>query len=305
MAIRVAINGFGRIGRTIFKAAIDRKAPLEIVAINDLTAPSELAYLLKYDSVHGVWPHEVSGTEDDMVGGRQDLPMSEGDGSGSVALARTEGGHRVGKQRAFRRPGWLPEALNAGAHKVIVTAPGKGMDATFVMGVNESTMIPANTTSSPTPRAPPIAWRLSRPAARPVRGRTRSHDYHPLLHHGPAPAGRASQGSARAGRSTLHDSHHHRRGPGGGRGHSGAEGQIGWPPSGCPPPTFPWWTWSAGRADVTKDEVNKVFDEAANGPLKGILQYVTEPLVSIDFNHTAYSLRASTRRSPMSSVAAW
>ena len=57
MAFRVAINGFGRIGRTLFKAAIDRKTPLEIVAINDLSAPSELAYLLKYDSVHGIWPH--------------------------------------------------------------------------------------------------------------------------------------------------------------------------------------------------------------------------------------------------------
>ncbi len=53
MAIHVAINGFGRIGRTIFKAAIDRKAPVEIVAINDLSAPAELAYLLKYDSVTG------------------------------------------------------------------------------------------------------------------------------------------------------------------------------------------------------------------------------------------------------------
>ena len=67
MANRVAINGFGRIGRTIFKALLDRKLPLELVAINDLTAPQELAYLLKYDSVHGVWPHDVSATEDTLI----------------------------------------------------------------------------------------------------------------------------------------------------------------------------------------------------------------------------------------------
>ena len=67
MAIRVALNGFGRIGRTVFKLIKDRGLPLDIVAINDLAAPSELGYLLKYDSVHGVWPHDVSGTEDELV----------------------------------------------------------------------------------------------------------------------------------------------------------------------------------------------------------------------------------------------
>ena len=67
MASRVAINGFGRIGRTIFKVILDRKLPLEIVALNDLASPAELAYLLKYDSIHGVWPHEVSATEDELM----------------------------------------------------------------------------------------------------------------------------------------------------------------------------------------------------------------------------------------------
>ena len=56
MATRVAINGFGRIGRTIFKVLTDRNAPLEVVAFNDLSSPTDLAHLLKYDSVHGVWP---------------------------------------------------------------------------------------------------------------------------------------------------------------------------------------------------------------------------------------------------------
>src|SRR5208283_883559 len=67
MVTRIALNGFGRIGRTIYKVIIDRKLPMEVVALNDLTSPSELAYLLKYDSVHGVWPHEVQGTEDQLI----------------------------------------------------------------------------------------------------------------------------------------------------------------------------------------------------------------------------------------------
>ena len=67
MATRLALNGFGRIGRTIFKVILDRKLPLEVAALNDLADPSELAYLLKYDSVHGVWPHEVSATADAIV----------------------------------------------------------------------------------------------------------------------------------------------------------------------------------------------------------------------------------------------
>ena len=67
MATRIALNGFGRIGRTIFKVIKDRKLPLEVVVLNDLTTPSELAYLLKYDSIHGVWPHEVQGSENELI----------------------------------------------------------------------------------------------------------------------------------------------------------------------------------------------------------------------------------------------
>jgi len=79
--------GSDRIGRTIFKIINDRKLPLEIVALNDLANPSELAYLLKYDSVHGVWPHDVQGTEDQINYRGQAGEMPQDNRSGPDALA--------------------------------------------------------------------------------------------------------------------------------------------------------------------------------------------------------------------------
>ena len=125
MPTSIALNGFGRIGRTIFKVIKDRNLPLEIVAINDLTAPSELAYLLKYDSVHGVWPHEVSGTEDALIV----------DGKRFQCLKITDPAQMPwrdlkveiaidGTGRFTNRDG-AQKHLTAGARKVIITAPAR------------------------------------------------------------------------------------------------------------------------------------------------------------------------------------
>jgi len=125
MAIRVAINGFGRIGRTIFKAAIDRKAPLAIVAINDLSAPSELAYLLRYDSVHGVWPHEVTGTDNELiVAGKayQCLKVTNPAESPWHELKVDVVLESTGR---FADRDGCQKHLSAGARKVIVTAPAR------------------------------------------------------------------------------------------------------------------------------------------------------------------------------------
>ena len=110
--------------------------------MNDLATPSELAYLLKYDSVHGVWPHEVHGTEDQLIV----------DGKSIKCLKITDPAQmpwrdlRIdvvleGTGRFTNREG-AEKHLSAGARKVIVTAPGKGMDATFVLGVNDGTYDP-------------------------------------------------------------------------------------------------------------------------------------------------------------------
>ena len=142
MAIRVAINGFGRIGRTIFKAAIDRKAPIEEVAINDLSEPAELAYLLKYDSVHGVWPHEVSGSENELVVGGKTYKCAKVKDPAQSPWHELKVDVVLESTGLFADRDGCQKHISAGARKVIVTAPGKGMDATFVIGVNDNSYDP-------------------------------------------------------------------------------------------------------------------------------------------------------------------
>jgi glyceraldehyde 3-phosphate dehydrogenase len=292
MATRVAINGFGRIGRTIFKAAIDRKAPLEIVAINDLSAPSELAYLLKYDSVHGVWPHEVSGTENELtIGGKTYKCLKVTDPVQSpwhelkvdVVLESTG---------LFADRDGCQKHISAGAHKVIVTAPGKGMDATFVIGVNDGTYDPrthhivSNASCTTNCLAPVVSLLHDRYAVEhglmtTIHSYTMDQRLLDALHKDRRRSRAAAlsmipttTGAARAVAEVIPE----------------MKGKLDGIAIRVPTPNVSLvdLVCTVGR-NVTKDEVNAVFQEAANGPLKGILQCVTEELVSIDFNHTAFS----------------
>ena len=137
MAVRVGINGFGRIGRLVVRAALERKANVEIVAANDVTDAPTLAHLLKYDSVHGVWPDKVTADENAIhVGGKsirilktkdpKDLPWK--DLGVDVVLEAT--GIFTDRDKAAAH-------LDAGARVVAVSAPSKGADATIVIGVND------------------------------------------------------------------------------------------------------------------------------------------------------------------------
>src|SRR6266545_4884206 len=137
MALRVAINGFGRIGRMVLRAAIEEKG-IEVVAINDLTDAKTLAHLLKYDSVHGMFPGkvEVQGNEL-IVNGKaikilairnpEELPWK--DEKIDIALEST--GLFTAREKAELH-------LKAGAGKVIISAPATGEDITIVMGVNHT-----------------------------------------------------------------------------------------------------------------------------------------------------------------------
>lgn len=292
MASRVAINGFGRIGRTIFKALIDRKAPLEVVALNDLTAPSELAYLLKYDSVHGVWHHEVSATENELiVDGKVYKCLKVSDPAQSpwhdlkVDVILESSGRFADRDSCQKH-------INAGARKVIVTAPGKGMDATFVIGVNDGTYDPrkhhiVSNASCTTNCLAPIVSQLHDRFVVEHGLMTTIHSYtmdQRLLDalHKDRRRSRAAAlsmiptttGAARAVAEVIPE----------------LKGKLDGFAVRVPTPnvSFVDLVVRVGQ-DVTKEEVNKVMEDAANGPLKGILQYVTEELVSVDFNHTYFS----------------
>ncbi|HLT84411.1 MAG TPA: glyceraldehyde 3-phosphate dehydrogenase NAD-binding domain-containing protein, partial [Phototrophicaceae bacterium] len=138
MTIRVGINGFGRIGRSFFRAALNSGADIEIVGVNDLTDNATLAHLLKYDSIMGVLNEDVSHDDENLtVGGRTIRVLAEKDPAqlpwgelGADIVIESTGRFTSGDAARAH--------LDAGAKKVIISAPGKDVDATFVMGVNHT-----------------------------------------------------------------------------------------------------------------------------------------------------------------------
>jgi glyceraldehyde 3-phosphate dehydrogenase len=136
MPIKVAINGFGRIGRLLFRAAIERNANIDFLALNDIADPKTLAHLLKYDSVHGRAPFPVEAEKDGLiVKGKKIRTVMERDPSKlpwkdlDVFLAVESTGLFTDREKAAMH-------LTAGAKKVLISAPAKNPDITIVMGVN-------------------------------------------------------------------------------------------------------------------------------------------------------------------------
>ena len=161
MAVKVGINGFGRIGRNVFRAAHAAGADIEFVAVNDLVDPGTMAHLLKYDSILGRFPGEVEVDGDAIsVGGKELKVLSERD---PAALPWGD----LGVDVVIESTGFFTERddaakhLEAGAKKVIISAPATEPDVTVALGVNfdERLRPGAATTSSPTPPARPTAWR--------------------------------------------------------------------------------------------------------------------------------------------------
>ena len=143
MSTKVAINGFGRIGRLFLRAAVQNGADIEVVAVNDLTDAPTLAHLLKYDSVHRVWPGEVSHTDGEIVfEGKTIKVLSAADVSllpwrelGVDVVVECTGRYTERSKAAMH--------LDQGAKKVVISAPAKDPDLTVVMGVNDGDYDPA------------------------------------------------------------------------------------------------------------------------------------------------------------------
>ena len=143
MAVRVGINGFGRIGRNYLRAVLEQGADVEVVAANDLAPPASNAHLLKYDSTFGVLKQEVKVSEDTIaVGGHSFKVFSERDpkalpwGELGVDVVIESTGHFTDGDKARAH-------IEAGAKRVLISAPGTNVDATFVVGVNDDTFDPA------------------------------------------------------------------------------------------------------------------------------------------------------------------
>src|SRR5207245_4894567 len=146
MAVRVGINGFGRIGRNFYRAARKSGADVDLVAVNDLTSPEINAHLLKYDSTHGILDEEVKVTGDGIAVGADSFKvLSERDpkalpwGDLGVDVVIESTGIFTDRDKAAMH-------VEAGAPRVIISAPAKGADATFVVGVNDESFAPAQHT---------------------------------------------------------------------------------------------------------------------------------------------------------------
>ncbi|UCF78761.1 MAG: type I glyceraldehyde-3-phosphate dehydrogenase [Candidatus Eiseniibacteriota bacterium] len=136
MAIRVGINGFGRIGRLVYKAAYGEK-DIQVVGVNDLADATTLAYLLKYDSVHGIFPDTVKAEGDSIcVGSAASFKVFSEKEPSSLPWKSLNVDLVVESTGKFREREQAAKHLSAGAKKVMISAPGKKADATIVMGVN-------------------------------------------------------------------------------------------------------------------------------------------------------------------------
>ena len=286
MAIRVGINGFGRIGRNMLRASFDDPA-IEYVAVNDITDAKTLAHLLKYDSVLGTFKAEVKATEDSIVV----------NGKAIRVLAEKEVGKLPWKDlgvsvviestgKYTKRPDVIPHIEKGGAAKVIVSAPATDPDVTLVLGVNEKTYDPAkhhviSNASCTTNCLAPVVKVLHGEYGVDKGFMTTIHSYtndqkildapHKDLRR--ARAASISQiptttGAAKAVGLVMPE----------------LKGRIDGFAVRVPTPNVSIVDFVAVlKKATTAEEINAAFKRAAEGPLKGILGTTDEPLVSVDF----------------------
>ncbi|MDA8441735.1 MAG: type I glyceraldehyde-3-phosphate dehydrogenase [Peptococcaceae bacterium] len=143
MSVKVAINGFGRIGRLSLRAALSKNAPIEIVAVNDLTSPDLLGHLLQYDSNHGTLPYEVSVAGDIIKVGNQTIKVLAERNPAELPWRELGVDIVIESTGRFTERDAAAQHLTAGAKKVVISAPAKNEDITIVMGVNEAKYDPA------------------------------------------------------------------------------------------------------------------------------------------------------------------
>lgn len=292
MAVRVAINGFGRIGRYVVRAAIDRD-DIEIVAINTRADTKTLAHLLKYDSVHRAFPGEVSSQNGAIVASGKEIKVTSITGAlgelpwkelGVDIVMETTGKFRDRESNA--------QHIAAGARKVIIGAPGKSVDGTFVYGVNESSYDPSkhhivSNASCTTNCLAPVAKILHEKFGIEKGLMTTIHSYtmdqrlldgsHKDLRRARAAAMSmvpTTTGAAVAVTKVIPE----------------LKGKLDGLSIRVPTPNVSVVDLVADLSrDVTVEEVNDALKEASKGALKGILSYCEEELVSVDFTSSHYS----------------
>ncbi|MFY9287738.1 MAG: type I glyceraldehyde-3-phosphate dehydrogenase [Alphaproteobacteria bacterium] len=292
MTIKVSINGFGRIGRLVFRALVDSgRTDIEVVGINDLADATTNAHLLKYDSVHGRFKSDVKVDGNDLIVNGKRVKGSQ------VRDPAQLGWKDLGVDIAFECSGIFTKRadaekhLQAGAKKVLISAPATDEDLTVVYGVNHDQLKASHTVvsnaSCTTNCLAPVAYVLNKAIGIERGFMTTIHSYtgdqstvdtmHKDLHRARAAALNmipTSTGAAAAVGKVLPE----------------LKGKLDGTSIRVPTPNvsvvdFKFTT----KKPTTADEVRAAIKAAGDGPLKGILGYYTEPLVSTDFNHDPHS----------------
>jgi len=291
MAIKVGINGFGRIGRNVLRACLD-SSEIEFVAVNDITDAKTLAHLLKYDSVHGRLGRSVTADKDALViDGKRVRVLSERDPARlpwkdlGVSIVLECSGHFTARDKAAIH-------LSGGAKKVIISAPAKGADLTMCYGVNHTVYRPAEhhvvsnascTTNCLAPVAKVLHERfgIKRGLMTTIHSYTNDQRILDLPHEDLRRARAAAlsmipttTGAARAVGEVLPD----------------LKGKLDGMAVRVPTANVSVVDLTAelGKS-TTEGEINQAMKDASDGALKGILGYCDEPLVSIDFNGSSFS----------------
>ncbi|UCH86850.1 MAG: type I glyceraldehyde-3-phosphate dehydrogenase [Dehalococcoidia bacterium] len=287
MPVRIGINGFGRVGRQIFKAIRDyHGSALEVVAVNDLTDPKTNAHLLKYDSNYGVFPARIEAREDAiLVDGQTVKVLAERDpgsipwGDFGVEIVVESTGLFTDGQKAVAH-------TKAGVKKVVITAPAKNEDLTVVLGVNEEmydarkhTVI-SNASCTTNCIAPAVKvlhenFGVAKGFMTTIHAYTNDQVILDTVHKDLRRARAAalniiptSTGAARAVTVVM----------------PALKGRLDGMAFRVPTSTVSVCDFVATlEKTITKEKVNQAFKDAASEPLRGILEYIEEPLVSIDF----------------------
>lgn len=293
--MKIAINGFGRIGRNVFKVAMERDN-LEIVALNDLTDPRTLAHLLKYDSTYGVYNKEIVAKDDAIVVDGQEIRIFAEKNPSDLPWGTLGIDVVVESTGVFRTAegprGGYKDHIKAGAKKVILTVPAKdAIDQTIVLGVNDSTLDLSNTAfsnaSCTTNCLSPIAKILNDKFEIESGLMTTIHSYtndqvildmpHTDLRRGRSSALSiipTSTGAAAAIGKVIPE----------------LNGKLNGMAMRVPTPTGSIVDLVVKlKKDATVEDVNSAIKEAADGPMKGILQYTEDPIVSRDVQGNPHS----------------
>jgi glyceraldehyde 3-phosphate dehydrogenase len=285
MSTKVAINGFGRIGRLFLRAVAKQGAAIEVVAVNDLTDAATLAHLLKYDSVHGVWPGEITHTDDTLTFEGKTIKVLSAPDVKTLPWRELEADVVVECTGRFTERAQASLHLDQGARKVLISAPAKDPDITVVVGVNDADYDPArhhiisNASCTTNCLAPAVkvlsdSFGIEQGFMTTVHAYTNDQRILDLPHKDLRRARAAalsviptSTGAAKAIGLVLPE----------------LKGKLDGFALRVPVPDGSAVDLVLTlKQEATVEEINAAFKAAAEGPLAGVLRYTDEPLVSSD-----------------------